>query len=192
MKHEVTSLNTKRMLSASLKKFMRKKNLSKITVSEIVADCKVNRKTFYYHFADIYDLLKWTLEEEAIYTVKKIGLFANYKEALNFIIDYITENQHILSCAYDSMGREEMKRFFYDDFVSVMRTLIDDVANDLGKKVSVNYREFVCRFYTEAVTGMIINWVTDRADGDKEKIIQYLTKIYQSSLTEVIKNAPED
>lgn len=28
---------------------MEKKPLSKITVSEIIADCGVNRKTFYYH-----------------------------------------------------------------------------------------------------------------------------------------------
>ena len=54
MKHEITSLNTKKTLSASLKKFMERKPLSKISVSEIIADCGVNRKTFYYHFDDIY------------------------------------------------------------------------------------------------------------------------------------------
>ena len=42
----------------SLQRFMEKKPLSKITVSEIIADCGVNRKTFYYHFEDIYALLK--------------------------------------------------------------------------------------------------------------------------------------
>ena len=46
------------------KKAMEKKTLSKITVSELIAECNVNRKTFYYHFDDIYALLKWTLEEE--------------------------------------------------------------------------------------------------------------------------------
>lgn len=51
MKHEFTTLNTRRAFAASLKGFMGKKPLSKITVSEIIADCGVNRKTFYYHFA---------------------------------------------------------------------------------------------------------------------------------------------
>ena len=41
---------------------MEKKPLSKITVSEIIADCNVNRRTFYYHFDDIYALLKWVLD----------------------------------------------------------------------------------------------------------------------------------
>ena len=58
MKHEVTSLNTKKALAAALKELMTKKPLSKITVSDIISVCGVNRKTFYYHFQDIYDLLK--------------------------------------------------------------------------------------------------------------------------------------
>ena len=48
----------KKTLAVSLKRFMEKKPLSKITVSEIIADCGVNRKTVYYHFEDIYALLK--------------------------------------------------------------------------------------------------------------------------------------
>ena len=38
--------------------------------SEIIVDCGVNRKTFYYHFEDIYAPLKWMLEEEAGNVVK--------------------------------------------------------------------------------------------------------------------------
>ena len=41
MKHEITTLNTKRTLAASLRGLMKKKPLSKITVSEIIADCGV-------------------------------------------------------------------------------------------------------------------------------------------------------
>ena len=68
MKHEITTFNTKKTIAASLKKFMEKKPLSKITVSEIVADCQINRKTFYYHFENIQDLLKWMLEQEEHYS----------------------------------------------------------------------------------------------------------------------------
>ena len=89
MKHEVTSLNTKKQIAASLKKLMKEKTFSKITVSEIVADCNINRKTFYYHFEDIYALLKWIFDIEAIEIVKHFDLLNNYEEALSFILDYI-------------------------------------------------------------------------------------------------------
>ncbi len=52
MKHEESTLKTKKALALSLRHFMEKKPLSKITASEIIADCGVNRKTFYYHLSD--------------------------------------------------------------------------------------------------------------------------------------------
>ncbi len=58
MKYEVTSMYTKTALSNALKKLMETKPFSKITVSEIIADCGLNRKTFYYHFEDTRDLLR--------------------------------------------------------------------------------------------------------------------------------------
>mgnify|MGYP004498375451 FL=1 len=192
MKHEVTSLNTKKTLAASLKKFMNKKPLSKITVSEIVADCKVNRKTFYYHFEDIYALLKWMLEEEAIEVVKNFDLIVDYEEAMIFVIDYVNENQHILSCAYDSMGREEMKRFFFADLIGVMEKVIDGAEKEYDCKMQEDYKKFVCNFYTEAITGMLIDWLKDKSVRDKEKTINYLSNIFHSSLGDVIKNAPKE
>ena len=92
MKHEVTSLATKKTLAESLKKIMEKKSFSKITVSEIISDCGFNRKTFYYHFEDIYALLKWTFESEAVEVVKQFNLIVDYEDALNFIMDYVEEN----------------------------------------------------------------------------------------------------
>ena len=93
------------MFSAALKSAMKNKTLSKITVSEIIQTCRVNRKTFYYHFQDIYELLKWTLEQEAVEVVKNFDLLVNAEDAVAFVIDYVSTNQHILKCAYDSMGR---------------------------------------------------------------------------------------
>ena len=57
---------TKRMLSLSLKKLLEKNTLDNITIQDITDDAEVSRKTFYYHFQDIYALLEWTdtLEHE--------------------------------------------------------------------------------------------------------------------------------
>ena len=55
---------TKRALAFSLKKLLAQSPLDKITVQNIVDDAEVSRKTFYYHFQDIYDLLEWALVDE--------------------------------------------------------------------------------------------------------------------------------
>ena len=172
MKHEVTTMNTKRTLAASLKRFMEKKPLSKITVSEIIADCGVNRKTFYYHFEDIYALLKWMLEAEAIEVVKQFDLLVDYREAVLFVMNYVRKNKHLLCCAYDSMGRDEMKRFFYSDFIDITRKAVHDAEQRLGVHVEDDFKKFLVHFYTEDIAGLLIDEFTSKEGHDPEKAIE--------------------
>lgn len=189
MKHEITTFNTKKTIAASLKKFMEKKPLSKITVSEIVADCKINRKTFYYHFENIQDLLKWMLEQEAIEVVKNFDLLLDYEDAINFVLDYVEENKHILNCAYDSIGSNELNRFFHNDFNSIVMTIINRYEEIMGIEVDNNFRIFICDFYTEAIVGMIVRLLKNKHPYDRKKLIEYLSLTIKSSLPAVLKEA---
>lgn len=191
MKHEITALNTKKTLATSLKKFMGIKPLSKITITEIISDCGLNRKTFYYHFEDIYALLKWILEEEAVEVVKQFDLLIDYEEAIIFVMDYVDANKHILNCAFDTMGREELKRFFYNDFIDIMYSLVDSLESNMGITVTKDYKDFVCDLYTETLAGLLINWFRDRKEHDREKTINYILLVLRSSLPEVLKAGPK-
>lgn len=192
MKHEVTSLNTKRILAESLKKIMRKKSLSKITVSEIIADCGLNRKTFYYHFEDIYSLLKWIFENEAIEVTKHFNLIVDYEEAIFFIMDYIEENDYIINCAYDSIGRDEMKRFFYVDFYELVASLIDGAEKETGKTLNDNYKDFLCSFYTEALAGILIDWIKNRKERSRQQVMEYLVNTMKLSLCGILKETVQE
>lgn len=184
----MTNLNTKRTLAASLKKLMGRKPLSKITVSEIVADCGINRKTFYYHFQDIYDLLKWTLEGEALEVMRSFDLLVNPEEVILYVMDYVDANQHIINCAYDSMGRDEMKRFFYADFTEVTRSVIDQAEKKLGLSVEEPFKGFLTEFYTEALTGLLIDYFRDPKKRDREKLVEYVVLTLQSSLPKILQD----
>lgn len=186
MTHEESSLQTKKMLCASLKKLMKNKAFSKITVSELIKDCQINRKTFYYHFEDIYDLLKWMLEQEAIEVVKQFNILSDYKDAFNFVFDYIEKNSYFLNCIYDSMGRDLLKQFLYQDFIELMERLIREAETAENVVLPDNYRTFLCNFYTEAIAGMLINLFQDPQKHDKEEILQYISIIIRQSLPAVL------
>ena len=191
MRHEITTLNTKKSLAESLKKFMRKKPLAKITVSEIIADCGVNRKTFYYHFDNIYSLLKWMLEKEAIEVVKQFDLLLDYREAVIFVMNYVRNNKHLLCCAYDSIGRDEMKRFFYADFIGIVKTIIDNTEKQVGVHVTADFKNFLSHLYTEAIAGMLIDEFMSKEGHNPNLTAEYLSVVLNNSLPSVLKNAPK-
>ncbi len=190
MTHEQSTLQTKTALAASLKKYMLKKPLGKITVSEIIADCNVNRKTFYYHFEDIYALLKWMLEQEAIEVVKNFDLLIDYEDVVRFVIGYVKNNAHILNCAYDSMGRDELKRFFYNDFVALAVMMIDDTQKRYGLSVDEDFKKFLCDFFTEAIAGMLVNSFKNTNNVREDVVIRNIT-VMIDSLPDILKRAPQ-
>ncbi len=55
---------TKRALAAALKKLLAENPFEKIGIGDICAECGMNRKSFYYHFHDKYELVVWIFETE--------------------------------------------------------------------------------------------------------------------------------
>lgn len=186
MKHEVTSLNTKRTLAESLKTIMKKKPFSKITISEIIADCGVNRKTFYYHFEDIYALLKWMFENEAIEVIKNFDLLVDYEDAILFVMDYVEKNEYIINCVHDAIGRNEIKRFFFADFNEIAKNFIESVEKETGVELSPDYRAFLSEFYTEALVGVLFDWVKHRTERGRAQTVKYIADTIRLSLTGIL------
>ncbi len=56
---------TKKAIRESFLKLLTQRPLSQITVKDIVADCGINRNTFYYYFEDISNLIENIVEEDA-------------------------------------------------------------------------------------------------------------------------------
>ncbi len=190
MKHETTTLLTKKALASSLKKIMETKPLGKISVREIIEDCGVNRKTFYYHFQDIYDLLKWIFEEEAIEIVRQYDLIMDYQDAIHFVLDYVEENKLICNCAFDSLGRDELKRFFQKDFFSVIGGIVDQLSE--GMNIPEDYKAFLVNFYTEALASLLIDWVRNKENRDKQKMIQYISLTLYGTIKHALEKAEKD
>lgn len=191
MPQDNRNYQTKRQLTDSLKKLMESKPLNKISIREICEGCGVNRQTFYYHFEDIYALLKWTFEQEAVEVVRNFDLLVDYEEAITFVMNYVEENNYILNCAYDSIGQEGLKRFFCADFSEVFMSVIEQAEHIAGMELDADYREFLCSFYVEAITGLLIDWIKRREHRDRETVIEYITSTVRCTLMGVLR-ANED
>ena len=103
--------NTKRKLNQSLIQLMGEKQITQISVKELTELADVNRGTFYFHYTDIYDMLRQTEEEffvefEAIFNevpCKEYSskLTRNYMEAIFTFVTKIA-----ISAVYCSVQTE--------------------------------------------------------------------------------------
>lgn len=123
MTNEALFLNTKKALAAALKEAMEKKPLSKVTVSELSTVCKINRKTFYYHFRDLYDLLKWMLEQETIEVIKNFDFIVNTEEAIRGEKHMIRNKKESLASAIVSIVLGVLLILLKNNVISIALTV---------------------------------------------------------------------
>ena len=115
-------------------------------------------------------------------------MIVDYKDAILFVVNYIDQNEHILNCALDSIGREELKRFLVKDFDEITYTMITSAENEIGVSLDENYKKFITSFYTEALAGMVIDWIKNKKNKNKEVLIDYISKTVKNSLTGILQN----
>ena len=191
MKHDEQSRQTKQALSLALKRLMEDKPLNKITLQELVEECGVNRKTFYYHFEDIYALLKWTLEQEAISLFDKYDLINEHSQAIEFALDYIESNLSMLQNIVHSIGGTEIRRFFFNDIYEPMHRLVCTVAQTHRIHAPESYKAFLSRFLTEAIAGILMDCIERDALANRARLSDYITSTLIASIPNALQSAAD-
>ena len=78
-----------------------------------------------------------------------------------------------------------MKRFFCADFVGIVTSVIDAAEVNLENKLPIEFKKFIALFYTEALAGMLIDWVKEKESRDKEKTLVYLSAIIRTAIDSI-------
>lgn len=186
------NINTKHILAQSLKKLMAQKPLEKITIRELTNHANMNRQTFYYHFEDIYDLLKWTFQQETFRLLDVPQDSVIWKDGLLQLFKYLEENKAFCLCALHSLGRGHLKRFFYSD----IHRIFGKVIKEFGEKSHApkEYMEFLTHFYTISLAALIESWLLGEMDQTPEEIINMVNILVQDHILGVeqrIKQMPK-
>ena len=180
MTHEETSLQTKLTLCNSLKKIMKQKPFSKITVSELIKDCNLNRKTFYYHFEDVYALLLcWMFQEEGVALLDQQKGALLWQEGLLQLFRYIEENRSVCLCALKSVGRQELKRFFEADIHAIIYRTVEQLGSEVGAiqaGITKDDIDLMTHFYILACVGLLESWLLGEIDRTPEELIAFLDR----------------
>ena len=177
---------TKKALATSLKKLLSKKELSKITISNITDDCGVNRQTFYYHFKDVYDLLEWIYLNEVIQPMNGKDIYDNWQQGFLSIFEYILENKEFVKNTYDSISRDYFLRFVYKQTTILLMNVIDEQSKDIN--VSSEDKKFIANFYKYGFVGIIQEWIEDGMKEQPENIIKKLNNIIEGDLEKALDN----
>ena len=176
-------MKTQRALTIALKDMMSHQPLDTISVLELSKKCGVSRKTFYYHFEDIYALLRWTFENETIDILRAKKKNISLEEAVTFFIDYADKNRSAINSAFESIGYERLKHIIADDFYKYTGEMIEKISSEKNLIISGQYKLFLSVYFAEAVTGTVITWIKGNMNSfTKEELAECIVSILNSSV----------
>jgi probable dihydroxyacetone kinase regulator len=171
---------TKNALAESLKKQMQTIQLAKITVNDVVNECGLNRRTLYYHFNDIYDLLEWIYKTELKEVLGKNRTYDLWEKGLLEIFEYLYKNKKMVLNTYNSIDRDILENHLYNESFNVILKVVDELSKDLN--VTDKDKRYVANFYKMAFVGIIIDWIKNNMTEDTEIIVNNLSKIISGEI----------
>lgn len=179
---------TKRALANALKDLMREQPFEKIGIRDICDRCDMNRKSFYYHFKDKYDLFNWCFDIEFIECVNlsqnQDGLGDRW-ELLERACAYFYENRDIYRNALKVRGQncfaEHLREFCFPILQERIAKLTDAETAD----------DFAVNFFTDAALCAIMRWLTDKNCMTAEEFTSRLKQVILSGATYIYEETNE-
>ena len=160
---------TKNALAASMKKLMRQKPFAKISVSDICIDCGINRKSFYYHFRDKYDLVNW------IFYVGFLGEtdLGSYETGWDWLADicrYFYREKEFYRAALKIEGQNSFKDYLMETITPVASFFLHDLIPEGTDE------PFMITFIEDALLASLVRWLSGGYDHEMDEI-EFLTHI---------------
>lgn len=144
---------TKNALAASMKKLMKQKPFEKISVSDICLDCGINRKSFYYHFRDKYDLVNWIFDVGFISQVN-LDEYQNGWDWLEDICAYFYRERDFYRAALKIEGQNSFRDYLIDWVKPVAQFFLADILPHNEDD------DFYLAFIMDALMSSLVRWLS--------------------------------
>ena len=173
-----SSTKTKKLIRNAFAELIQEhKELSKVTVSELVKRADINRGTFYNHYDSIYDVAE-EFESEVFKVLledtKPLVSIEDIYVYLDDIISYLKENEDIyrllLSSKEPLIFLERLKHSILDKLYTFLST-----KTKLEKSDSL---KFDITFYTDGIVNQILKFFNGSLEYSLDEISDYSKRIF--------------
>ena len=177
---------TKLALEASLKKLLQHKQLDKITIQDLTADCGISRMAFYYHFKDIYDLAEWVCVEDGTRALAGKKTYDTWQEGMGQVFEAVLENKPFILNIYRCVSREKIENYLYKLTFGLVAQVVEEKCLESG--LAKEDKAFIAEFYKYAFVGIMLDWIGGGMKEDYREIVRKMGVTLYGNIANSIHN----
>jgi len=146
---------TKNALANALKSLLEEMPFQKISVSDICARCDMNRKSFYYHFRDKYELANWIFDTDFLHLMQQRhddDRWAFIEQACN----YFYTNRSFYYKVLQIHGQDCFSEHFTEMLHPILRERVEEITGES------NVHPMIINFIADGIMCAFERWILDK------------------------------
>lgn len=169
---------TKRALGTALKELIEEVPFKKISVADICEKCDMNRKSFYYHFKDKYDLVNWIFDTEFI-TMVNDRIDIDPWAFMEKMCCYFYDNRSFYYKVLQIQGQNSFAEHFREFIHPLLRNRLEE---DLGQ---TDLPDMCIDFFADGVVCAIMRWLLNKDCMKPEAFVGNIRNLVQNTAASV-------
>lgn len=169
---------TKKEIKSSMLRLLQSKPLDSIKVKDIIDDIGISRNTFYYHYHDIYDVLKDIFDDTMAEFNKPKPERFDWEKAFQKMSENSLIKKSIITNIFKSKYSDNIKNYVTNVVGEAVYKRIKAELAAQNKVVDDYDLKIFTIFYKHAITGTFFEWVHN---GMKVPPKEFLEKLGQIS-----------
>jgi AcrR family transcriptional regulator len=173
------SINTKDKIEKVFISLINTKNISKITVQEICREANINRKTFYAHYADVYDLtyqIEQNLSNQIgyIFSNEQTGQLPPANDSLISLFQFILEYQDFYRAYFNQIDAKHSTEMALTK--SINRNI--NQQNPSPSLLAPNEVAYHYEFFKAGLNAILRLWLNTGCKESPVELVQIIQKEY--------------
>lgn len=155
--------STKREIMLMLGQFLREKRLDEITVKDLTEACGISRQAFYYHFSDLYEVVKWGIAWELermsgiVAEQPEDGGKQDWERMLDLVEDRMLPNRAVVLNVYRSFERSYVH---YHLMTACRPFMVEEIEKQAKNfQVTEDQKQFVAEWTSLCLVNIFLGWL---------------------------------
>ncbi|MDD8047966.1 MAG: TetR/AcrR family transcriptional regulator [Thomasclavelia sp.] len=149
-------VDMKQLIAQATNDLLVNKHVHKLTVKDIVDECHITRQAFYYHFADIPELLSWTLKKESNELMAGLKDQQSGEEMIKYLLMVAINVIPYVHSGMETNYRHEIEELINNQIYSCCKYIAFN--NPETTRFNDEDIDFVIRYHEQAVIGYLKGW----------------------------------
>ena len=159
---------------------LNKKPLHNVTVTELAKQCNIERKTFYYHYENLPQLIKEIFDEELDKVIEEFNETLSWEEGFILAAKFILDNKKAIKHMYESDYKIDLEKYVFSISGEIMNKYVSLMAEDTdAQKIDI---KLIAYFYQCALSSSLIQWVATDMKTDPKLITRRIGELMDGNI----------